>query len=89
MEPAAERKVPEQEDQLQQPSQDAPPAVVEEEDEAEAEETERRNTELKAGLHPLRVRPPPSSTPDPNLTPSPPSRNGRTFESQKKLHLIS
>jgi hypothetical protein len=72
MEPAAERKVPEQEEQLQQPSQDAPPAAVEEEDEAEAEETERRNTELKAGLHPLRVRrPPPSSSPDLNPTPSP------------------
>lgn len=60
MEPAVERKVPEQEEQLQ-PSharpEDAPPAAVEEEDEAEAEENERRNRELKAGLHPLRVRP--------------------------------
>lgn len=60
MEPAVERKVPEQEEQLQ-PSharaEDAPPAAVEEEDEAEAEESERRNRELKAGLHPLRVRP--------------------------------
>ncbi|KAM3314353.1 hypothetical protein ACQJBY_033284 [Aegilops geniculata] len=57
MEPAVERKVPEQEEQLQ-PSharaEDAPPAAVEEEDEAEAEESERRNRELKAGLHPLR-----------------------------------
>ncbi|VAH89060.1 eukaryotic translation initiation factor NCBP-like [Triticum dicoccoides] len=57
MEPAVERKVPEQEEQLQ-PSharaEDAPPAAVEEEDEAEAEESERRSRELKAGLHPLR-----------------------------------
>uniref|UniRef100_A0ACD5TWY0 Uncharacterized protein n=1 Tax=Avena sativa TaxID=4498 RepID=A0ACD5TWY0_AVESA len=53
MEPAAERKVSEQEEQMQ-PSQDAPTAHVEEEDEAEVEENERRNGELKAGLHPLR-----------------------------------
>uniref|UniRef100_A0ACD5XJS0 Uncharacterized protein n=1 Tax=Avena sativa TaxID=4498 RepID=A0ACD5XJS0_AVESA len=53
MEPAAERKVSEQEEQMQ-PSQDAPPAHVEEEDEAEVEENERRSGELKAGLHPLR-----------------------------------
>jgi hypothetical protein len=71
MEPAAERKVPEQEEQLQ-PSQDAPPAAVEEEDDAEAEETERRNAELKAGLHPLRVRPPHPPPLDLNPTPSPP-----------------
>ena len=60
MELAAERKVPEQEEQLQPAharTEDAPPAAVEEEDEAEAEENERRNAELKAGLHPLRVRP--------------------------------
>ncbi|CAM0872388.1 unnamed protein product [Alopecurus aequalis] len=57
MEAAGERKVPEQEEQLQLSharTEDAPPHAVEEEDEAVAEENERRNAELKAGLHPLR-----------------------------------
>jgi len=54
MEPAVEKKEAEQEEQLlpQARKEDAPAA---EEDEADSEETERRNRDLKAGLHPLRV----------------------------------
>ncbi|KAG8096689.1 hypothetical protein GUJ93_ZPchr0013g35696 [Zizania palustris] len=53
MEPAADKREPEQEEQ-QPPSHDAPAVPSADEDEAEAEENERRNRELKAGLHPLR-----------------------------------
>ncbi|KAL5218805.1 hypothetical protein ABZP36_019489 [Zizania latifolia] len=53
MEPAAEKREPEQEEQ-QAPSHDAPAVPSADEDEAEAEESERRNRELKADLHPLR-----------------------------------
>ena len=59
MEPAVEKKEAEQEEQQlpQARKEDAPAAAAAEEDEADSEETERRNRDLKAGLHPLRVWP--------------------------------
>ncbi|CAN6295680.1 unnamed protein product [Urochloa humidicola] len=56
MEPAVEKKEAEQEEQQlpQARKDDAPAAAAAEEDEADSEETERRNRDLKAGLHPLR-----------------------------------
>ena len=57
MEAAVEKKETEQEEQqLPHARKDDAPAAAEE-DEADSEETERRNRDLKAGLHPLRVRP--------------------------------
>lgn len=59
MEPATEGKEVEQEQQqLHARKEDAPTAATTaaEEDGADSEENERRNRELKAGLHPLRVR---------------------------------
>jgi translation initiation factor 4E len=56
MEAAAENKEAEQEEQqLPHAQKDNAPAAAEE-DEADSEETERRNRDLKSGLHPLRVR---------------------------------
>uniref|UniRef100_A0A0D9VS76 Eukaryotic translation initiation factor NCBP n=1 Tax=Leersia perrieri TaxID=77586 RepID=A0A0D9VS76_9ORYZ len=54
MEPAAEKREADQEEQQQRPSQGELAVPSTEEDEAEAEENERRNRELKAGFHPLR-----------------------------------
>jgi len=56
MEPAVEKKEAEQEEQQlpQARKEDGPAAAAAEEDEADSEETERRNRDLKAGLHPLR-----------------------------------
>ncbi|KAF0913991.1 hypothetical protein E2562_026374 [Oryza meyeriana var. granulata] len=53
MEPAAEKREAEQEEQ-QHTSHDEPAVPSADEDEMEAEENERRNREVKAGLHPLR-----------------------------------
>jgi hypothetical protein len=63
MEPAAEKREAEQEELQQQHDEPAVPSA--DDDEAEAEENERRNRELKAGFHPLRV-----STPPPPLDPA-------------------
>ncbi|BAF11542.1 eukaryotic translation initiation factor NCBP [Oryza sativa Japonica Group] len=54
MEPAAEKREAEQEELQQQHDEPAVPSA--DDDEAEAEENERRNRELKAGFHPLRRR---------------------------------
>jgi hypothetical protein len=59
MEPAAEKETEQEEQQLPQARKDDAPtaaATAAEEDGADSEETERRNRDLKAGLHPLRVR---------------------------------
>jgi translation initiation factor 4E len=59
MEPAAEKETEQEEQQLPQARKDDAPtaaATAAVEDGADSEETERRNRDLKAGLHPLRVR---------------------------------
>ena len=56
MEAAVEKETEQEEQQLPHARKDDAPAAAEEY-EADSKETECRNCDLKAGLHPLRVRP--------------------------------
>ena len=57
IEAAVDKKETEQEEQQLPHAWKDDALVATEEDESDSEETERRNRDLKAGLHPLRVRP--------------------------------